>query len=873
MSNVESSRAREEDEESELSESQSISSEVAFGRHRAEANEDEKAKLSGDEAESDHGFGDEFDEDFEAAWQSVQPQPTVATDEEGEDQTPEVTPEQQAQIDARPRMVLRRAGAPQNPGPSSATPILTPEPTAKQPMDKGKGKEEELLFDDALTLNAEEIEGIHNLNSKQMRHLIETFRLEITAEARPAIKQELRGDLEEEIQSDFDEKLAAEKARWAEEKRGINEKARAAERKSRESFAQGMERGESTAIAAHAARWTSMENQLSDKTKQLQTKEDQLNQEQVRLEGLARDHTNALDAEVADNAHKIATQAQEIDRLTREGNACLAAWNQQLSEKDEEIDRVRAEAVSCARSLQQQLEAQSQDTSRLRDQLISEQLISEQLTQQRATLAQTLTRTRHRQSAALTDNSLSELTETLSKLRLRPKASVPTPKAPSPIPANSTAGQQTQPRADDCAARLQDLRARLEQRRARELKQQAAGMRMAFWKKVRVYRANRDAELTMAKAQGLEENRRLGEVISSLGREKEASDAKLERIEKASQEANRTIQSLEEREKEANSARERASDASRAALEREAKASQAANREIQSLRDWSGELSVEKMRALASLELKEKDCRRGKEERRSLKSRLDQMEWSVDVATGRVEELEGAKEAADAEVRSLKRANQGLDARKRELETRSSSAIADLNSANAKLDRCQMQSRHLAAQLGVLGGRLVECETTMKEEADKVRALKGIVEEIASGRLEAWAKWEKAVGEAAVAPPITGAEMGEREMDAPLGATEKANEGLLRPQFPRWKEFALWLLVALLGLVVAAFWAASAAKRERQLWMAGDEATRRAVISLHAGGVPESWRGGVMFGVWGGVFFCCFLLFFSFVFFFCLFVR
>lgn len=71
---------REEDEESELSESQSISSDVAFRRHVAEADEaeedleDEKAKLSGDEAEeSDHGFGDEFDEDFEEAYQSVQP--------------------------------------------------------------------------------------------------------------------------------------------------------------------------------------------------------------------------------------------------------------------------------------------------------------------------------------------------------------------------------------------------------------------------------------------------------------------------------------------------------------------------------------------------------------------------------------------------------------------------------------------------------------------------------------------------------------------------------------------------------------------------------------------------------------------------------
>lgn len=631
MSNMESSRVREEDEESELSESQSISSDVAFGRHIAEADmdsEDEKAQLSGDEAEdSDHGFGEEFDEDCAEAFALIQP--IVTTDEEGEHREPEVTLEQQAQIDARPRMVLRRAGAPlssgsspyiqqpttpqqptapHNPGPSSATPIPSPESTAKQPMDKGKGKEVEVLFDDDLTLNAEEIEGIQNLNSKQKRHLIESFRLEITAEARPAIRQELRSDLEEEIQGDFDEKLAEEKEKWAEEKRKINEKARATER---ESFGQGKEEGERAAIAAHAARWTSMEKQLEDKTQQLQTREDELDQKQARLEG-HRDRTNALDAEVAYKAQTIARQTGEIAWLRREGNACVTAWNRQLQQKNDEINYVRAEAVS-----------QLQYTLRLRD-----ELFSEQLTQQRATLALTSMRTQHRQSSALTDNSLSELTENLSKLSLRQEVEVPTPMPPTSIPANSTAGQN-QPRADDCAARLQDLRARLEQRRARELNQRAAGMRKGLRRQARAYRAKKDAELARATARGLEENRRLGEVVLGLEREREASDAKLEGMQKASQEANRTIQSLGKQ---------------------------------------ARRLGEDQRWIVAFLEMKKKDCARGVREQRLLEVRLKKIGWTADVAALKVEELEGDKEAADAEVRSLTRANLALSAKNRELE-------------------------------------------------------------------------------------------------------------------------------------------------------------------------------------------------------------
>lgn len=64
-------------------------------------------------------------------------------------------------------------------------------------MDKSNGEEVEVLFDDVLTLNTKEKEGIQDPNSKQKRYMIKSFRPEITAEARPAIKRESRGDLED----------------------------------------------------------------------------------------------------------------------------------------------------------------------------------------------------------------------------------------------------------------------------------------------------------------------------------------------------------------------------------------------------------------------------------------------------------------------------------------------------------------------------------------------------------------------------------------------------------------------------------------------------------------------------------------------------
>ena len=78
-----------------------------------------------------------------------------------------------------------------------------------------------------------------------------------------------------------------------------------------------------------------------------------------------------------------------------------------------------------------------------------------------------------------------------------------------------------------------------------------------------------------------------------------------------------------------------------------------------------------------------------------------------------------------------------------------------------------MESEHLTAELSRTRDQLAECKARVKKDED-------------------------------------GAQTGEREMNALLGVPEKANEGLLRPQFPELESFVFWLMMGLLvvGLVV-----------------------------------------------------------------------
>ena len=216
------------------------------------------------------------------------------------------------------------------------------------------------------------------------------------------------------------------------------------------------------------------------------------------------------------------------------------------------------------------------------------------------------------------------------------------------------------------------------------------------------------------------------------------------------------------------------------------------------------------------------------------------------LAETEAEEMAQAMEAAQIEARSLRVANRALSAEKTELEAKSGSAIAELTATFAELDRCQIQSERLTAELRRVGGRLAETEAIIEKKANGVREPKLVVdlrfEEWV--RLEEWATWDAR-------------EKGEKKMDALLGVPEMAEEEFL---FSSGKDLVFWLLIGFLsGMLLVAFSAASAANRERQMWLGSDAATRRAVVSLRAGkGLEVLWHDPLldlsrrMYGVYKG---------------------
>lgn len=703
-----------------------------------------------------------------------------------------------------------------------------------------------------------------------MRNLIEKIRAEIAAESRPVysdefcceMQKDMDEDMQEEMQANFDAKLTPEKGKSEEEKgrmkgrtdRSASEatpriesmkvRLRTMKRDLRASFSEGEEEGEKNANAEHAARWKSTDEQLGDKAKQLQIRERKLDQEKMQLEGLVGGQSNVLTAETAAQAQKIADQAQEIDRLSREGTACAEESKSQLSEKDEKIKRGQAEVASYAGGLQQQLVAKNQETNRLQNQLGSE-LLNHQEAMGASVRKQTrgeqeLTRSHSKKmrkqynpSSASVDmgDDVSGLTDKTSTVQ-------PEMEDRAIEPANSADGQHGQMLADqqsnneqlhldlarkdasneilpqslaecqarkenqppvedfgDCEARLHELQAYLEQKHARESERQAAWMTDRFRKDAEAYLADKNAELARTKAKASEESRRLQIALSTLEKDMEASYAEIMWHQRVSQETRQTIQSLRHREKELSEDKKR-------------------------LFRTTKELE-------ASLSQKDKDCRGWSGKVKVLKVSLERADRTMELFSTEVEETAQAKRAAEAETRSLRAANRALVFEKRELEAMSSFAIAELNAVFAELDRCQMQSEHLTAELWRVCVRPAERETTIKKEADEPE---GTVDWL----LEEWGtRWEE--------PVLKEAEKEETQMDALLGVPEMVKEDFLRPQSPRGKDLVFWLLVGLFlllssGLLVVAFSAASAANRERQLW---DEVTRLAVVSLRTGGGPE----------------------------------
>ena len=734
---------------------------------------------------------------------------------------PEPTPEQIAQVLARPRMVPRsRVGASSRAGPSVAASShpspqqslpqpansdpssdqLDPQSTAEPPKDKGKGKE--VLFDvpaHERPLTREEEEGLRRLTQAQISHLVEGHRAQITAEARPGIWADFCSMMEEDMQINFDRKLSEEKEKWAEEKRHLNQKVRNLERDANVALSKVVE------------------------------KEVELDQERTRLEGQQNDRTNVQITELATRDQQIQTLTQERgslrdeaeglrrqrDELRVEGRAILDAERRKRREAEDEATRIRAETGSYAVNLEQQLAAQTQETARVRTRLFSERRSNEEAmrarVRQQDRRAEELTRSYRDQLQQLGANQLqgqdhppppqiaagptprptprstdARADQTFADLRSRSedlRQELAKQKATIESLQKSLAdcrAKAKQPPVDTCEARLQALQARLEAKHERELYERETWLKQRSREDIDALRAQKDAELAKAAANAAamaeEELLDRGKVVDGLHKELNAS---------------------------------------RAETERQVKVSQRAEAKARAHYEESHKFWRENLRLLAEREEFGAECHA---EHQRWSEQTEVLRNDLRHAERRASELEMEKEDAEAATGSLRTKIQPLEEQIKGLTAKARAAKANYKS----LDKAA------GAEVYELRRRLVLSDDATKKEADEVRRLKKFV----NGRLKAWKAEEKARRMAA-----SKAKQGGREMDAPLGVSEKAIEGFLRPHVPWWKlvfyQLLMWLFFA---LVAVRFFAASAAT-SRQMHVRED---------------PWLDLSGVMYGVNGG---------------------
>lgn len=730
---------------------------------------------------------------------------------------PEVTPEQAAQIAARPRRVLNRAGA-TAPTASSSSGVhvlqppaasQSPFPPPPQPQDKGKGTE--VLFDvpaHERPLSAEDEKGVRALNFAQLSHLTERFRLQIEAESRPKFHTEVQ-----EMQTSFDLKLAAETAKWEAEKertkrrvdraaneaiattKGLKERLKKMEQDIQGSFS----KGEKAAVDNHAARWKSMDEQLASKEKQLQKK---LDQEQQRCESLVRDQIDALEAQVTAQAQQISVQAQkiaaqaqeitaqaeEIGKLTREATSYVDNFAKQLSDKDGEIKRVRDEAAALQ---QQQLAARGQNIAHLQNQLdvelrrghqameaiVQEQTMHEQalahangesLRQLRLRL---LREQRERSSAPI---NMSGLTERLSALQIQNRA---------PKPANSDRQVQKM------LTKLQSAKEQLQ----KDLASEKA--------------TNETLQKSLAECKGSQQSQPIAEDCSARLQDLEA---------RLTQQCSRRLKDQAKRMQEGFR-----KDAGELIAEKDAELTRA-----------TAEAAEEKrlsQKAIASLQKEMEICHIELERQQKA---FQAAKWTIQCRGDREKEHYEEKQTLLEERRELFWSKRRLTAELgtmtancRSWSTTAGIHKAELRRANGTIEAVRGElvkvtraKQGAESELKRVDGRLAECEAFLKKEAEEIHEL----EEMVDARLEAWEKW----GAAAPSPDSA---MVKEEMDAILGV-------------PRWKQILFWLLMGLFAGLILAFSAASATNREGRMWLEGvDEATRYAVVSPRAGDGPE-WR-------------------------------
>ena len=168
---------------------------------------------------------------------------------------------------------------------------------------------------------------------------------------------------------------------------------------------------------------------------------------------------------------------------------------------------------------------------------------------------------------------------------------------------------------------------------------------------------------------------------------------------------------------------------------------------VNELVEDNSRLSCSKRALEASLREKVGECHRLSKETKALQKSIRR---TVKEATVDVDNMAREADEDRAKARALRVENERLEIEMM-LQKKPRFAIAKIDAAFAELDRRQKQSVDLTAELLRTRHQLAECKARVKKE-----------EEVAQTR--------------------------EREVDALLGVPEKANEGLLRPQLPRWKK-------------------------------------------------------------------------------------
>ncbi|MCJ1461980.1 hypothetical protein MMC07_000580 [Pseudocyphellaria aurata] len=238
------------------------------------------------------------------------------------------------------------------------------------------------------------------------------------------------------------------------------------------------------AMAEREALCKSKEEQLAGREKRLQAQSDILEQEKERLEGLVRDYTNAS-SEASAQAATIASQAAVVEQLNRtieqlnhDAILYVEGTNRDHAAMKVELQQARREADVSSRNLRQEVNRNDS----LRAELIKGKAEHESLVQ---TLVQ-----KHK----------------LEMDQLR--------EAKAPAEPNADQSRRDEELADQV-------------RRNKELADQAQR------DKALADQAHREKELADAQAKATAEHlRRSQETVSTLEKEKEASNAKIERLEK-----------------------------------------------------------------------------------------------------------------------------------------------------------------------------------------------------------------------------------------------------------------------------------------------------------------------------------------------------